>query len=339
MFEQVTKTDQKTNEAVNRKVAQSKQSTTAGLGFVDNRSATVKQHSIKQVADGRAHLEQISQLKPVTQLNRDLHNKIYYGKADERGAYQNQDNAPQNVHTTVDTLNDAIGLNMGTLGGALPMGAKRAGIRAAILNRDADNTLTADEKSWAAWLAPDINALLLPDMTGFQCRADMNMDDSWFQRLWAVIFTPTKHHILDHADGWKQEDHSVNLDGVDRERMKWTGQQRTCHNNYVATDNAGEPAAYDNLEQALPDPMKDQVIERTQSWLRGEVMHRFWRLTSKMGLDFFAAGPSTQVDFVRDVNATERANGRRRITDSEWEHAVAKGYVEDDGNVTRIDPV
>ncbi|NQY09961.1 MAG: hypothetical protein HRT71_10675 [Flavobacteriales bacterium] len=73
----------------------------------------------------------------------------------------------------------------------------------------------------------------------------------------------------------------------------------------MKSDRAGEDAAYDKLIKDLPK-MGPAIYNRTTEWLSGPVMHRFWRLTSKIGLDFFAAKPKTPVDFVRDTKATTK---------------------------------
>ncbi len=284
----------------------------------------------------------IMQMRPIYQLQKNIHHTVYYGKGDrggQRERYMRANLAPMATHhCTVDTLNTGIGLTQNTMSG--PIGQKRINIRTAIDDRGGDANLSQDEKDWAAWLEARREPLLLPDMTGAQCRYDMRLDNSWWKRTWKRLFPPSRHKIDDgqgQGRTWKQEAHSRNIQPNTGTRFGWTNAQRTLHNNFVESDRAGLRTARTELEEGLPSrAMFDEVKTRSWSWFQDVVRRRFWRLTSKMGLDFFAHR-NTNVDFVRDQNYVEVMNGRRSITNSEWEHAQNQGYL---GNsVTRRDPV
>ena len=200
--------------------AQRKSKSIKGISLLDNR----KSHESQVNKKSNEHVP-IAQYVKVAQLNEDIHNKVYYGHGTEWAAYMAKNQGATNDHTTVDSLNQAIGLSQSTMGGQHPMGQKRDAANAAILNRSGDGSLSNDERKWTKWLVPEIKALLLPDMTGAQCRNDMSMDDSYYQQTWACFFPPTKHKIKDSGEGWKQEAHSVKLDGGKGEKKAWTGQR------------------------------------------------------------------------------------------------------------------
>ncbi len=282
--------------------------------------------------------------KEQTIQRKGIYDTVMYGHTDARRPYLATDKSDDGSmpHLTVDTLNAAIGLtNDGLQGG---MVSKRKAIEDAIAPRPRTD-LGQEEFEWTQWLYQRREALSLPSMDGTQCRADMKMDDSWLQRFYSIFNTPTQHNV-EGRDGrrWKQESHQINVvDGIDdikegyglqENRYTWNNQQRDEHNKYVLNPNGLNENIFNDQD------VRDQIEDRTHYWLRsqGPVLYSFWRLTSKMGIDFFAS-IGKNIAFVRNPNQPSHiVGGRKSITDSEWEHANKEGNIQD-GTVTRHDPI
>lgn len=333
MYEQVEKPKENKGRTVADSVTQKKNNGLQAFGFVDNRPDIIVQKKLQ---------EKVNKGPQTIQL-KDIHDTVFYGHTTARRPYLATDKSDDHSmpHLTVDTLNHAIGLSNETMVGGLDH--KRMTIRN-VVNQPIGN-LSNEEFAWVNWLRARLEVLLLPSMTGVQCRTDMKMDDSWLERLRSVFNTPTRHTIAGrNGSEWQQENHSVNVvDGIDEvkeayyineERYAWTDLQRNSH-DALARDLTP-------LEDDLfpVEDVRNQIEYRTTYWLgqSGPVLNRFWRLTSKMGIDFFT-DLGKHVAFVRNANQPEHiAHGRRSITDSEWGHANQQGNIGDQ-TVTRHEPI
>ena len=248
--------------------------------------------------------------------------------------YLNSRNPPQ-THKTVDELNAAIGLTNDNLQ-TETMGVKRAVIMAATPNGGRVDR-EQQERAWSAWLAERRVPLLMHDMTGAQCRSDLDIDERYEGPVGEFVRpVPERHMIASGNNGqdWIQEEHEVNILNNEHDigMLEWTDEHRDLHDDFVNAVEGEDVEAADQLGVAVGG----RVVGETVAWLRGNVMHRFWRLTSKIGLDFFN-NENIQVAFVREADAQpHERNGRRSITDSEWEHAQERGYLGD--NVYRVNP-
>lgn len=347
------------HKAVANQIVQRRGGQTAPQAFVDRRSSNESQSA----------LQRAMVCQPTIQMNKNLNDTIYYGYALARHPYLAHDRSADKSmpHLTVDSLNKAIGLSNLTLK-QYPMGIKRKRIQDAIAD-DNSRDLSQDEKDWASWLCVRSNVLLMHDMTGEQCRYDMNMknlSDSFYNR-WAPSFltfgssfennVDSKELILNYKDDndtnkktWTEEDHSANVANRTPYKHIWTPTQIEAHDKYVDSSLNDDWADCKNaLNRAFnfTDNLLQEdspVLELTNKWLSQDVMHRFWRLTSLMGLDFFVH-KGKHIVFVREKNQQPHfdAEGRKSITDSEWDHARDLGYVKDEHNpngyVERVNPV
>ncbi len=275
----------------------------------------------------------------VIQMDKDISDTVFYGYGEARQPFLARDRSVDQSmpHQTVDTLNEAIGLTNEAMVG--PMGTKRATVKG-VLNHP-QGGLSRDERAWIVWLQRNKKALLMPSMTGKQCREDMKMDDSWWATFTKKIIPPKKHNIkgLNNIT-WKQESHDVNVvKNRQQQDYGWNINRRIAHNNYVNGMSADDNALTVDLENSFADAnIVDYIIESTLIWLDGDVMHRFWRHTSLMGLDFFVAR-NKNVAFIREQGQDNViVNGRNPITDSEWMHATNQNYVLN-GHVERVTPI
>lgn len=339
-------TKSSSHKAVANQLVQRRGGQTAPKAFVDRRSSNESQRALQRVMVRQSTI----------QMNKKLNNIIYYGYKKARNEYMEANNLNKdNVHCTVDSLNGAIGLKDDYLR-SLPMGGKRKMIQDAIV--DDSRVLSQDEKDWASWLRDRQAVLLMWEITGEQCRYDMNMKGlvkSWYNYL---PFSPApasaSRNIV--AEGkiravcnknWIVENHSVNVPKRAVNRDVWTPEQIEAHNKYVdSSKDYDDHIKTLNSAFGFSDTSDDDspVLKLTDEWLQKDVMHRFWRLTSLMGLDFFVA-KKKYIVFVREENQKPHFDeeGRKSITDSEWEHAEKlkyfKGRSKLNGYVERVKPV
>lgn len=349
----IHETKSSNHNAVANKIGQRRGGQTSPKAFVDRRSSNESQRALRRVMV----------CQPTIQMNKKLNDIIYYGHDNVRKPYMLGNGLNRsNAHCTVDSLNEAIGLTNNSMNG--PMGSKRKVIYDAIDQKD--RGLSKDEKAWTQWLRARKNVLLMPEMTGEQCRHDLNLyrlTDSFYNR-WAPSFLTFGSAFVNDADRkksipnfkhgneqnhktWTAENHSVNVAGRTPKKQIWTPTQIDAHDNFVASDNTKYIECCNKLNESFGFTVggKDSpIFTLTDKWLSEEVMHRFWRLTSLMGLDFFVQ-KGKNIVFVREENQKSHfdAEGRKSITDSEWEHAKRLKYVKSRSNpnglVKRVDPV
>lgn len=290
-----------------------------------------------------ADILQAYRTSSVFQFDREIHDTVFYGRSTPRRRYLATDSSADNSmpHLTVDTLNEAINLTNEAIKGA-PMQIKRQCIMDA-LNPNNNYGLSQDEVAWKQWLNQRQAPLLMNEMNGEQCRADMRMDNDFWKGIMLWILPSTQNMIRGIGPNlWQEEAHDVNVDrtlhsrySVEATQRDWNDAEYTAHDAYVDNYN-GDPLR----NEIKDDEVINNIFFRTDKWLTDVVMDKFWRLTSLMGMDFFVAR-GKHIDFIRANNEgtdPDPQTGRRSITDSEWLHAQNQGYLMD-GNVTRKSPI
>lgn len=294
-----------------------------------------------------------------------INKHVFYGHSHARSEYtatkKDLDNASANTHLTVDSLNRAIGLTSAVKTSiSIPIGLTRAIIKTA-LEPNGGRELSKDVEAWRDWLYRRKEILLMRDMTPNQCRYDMGIKDEKGKEHLDNAIVP---YILNSKNGitygrtWKEEDYTVNFTKAQLEvrnkstkktysstflgRVKsWTGKanvydhMKVCekHNDIVnANDVDTFNKSKDNFKKLTGDKIANEIINKTDKWLKGPVVKRFFRFTSLMGMDFFASRRNTII-FVRGnrngPGQNYTGNQAKSITDSEWEHAIDMKYLGD----------
>ena len=279
-------------------------------------------------------------------------------------------------HTTVDDLNRTIGIvpdmfeNMGIFRNQLEEKLSPP--------QETPSTPAQKEAvAWRMWLSESSrkNALQMPEMNTAQFLVDQRLDEATDERKDASAYEQRSmdsdnlsHQIdsgqIDPETGehimWTQEAHKANQQRMlNPQYVYWTPELRQAADSLINAPSLGEKNASEgNIKKAsvgaalkAKNEGKDvknatqtghqwaeKILNNFLRWM-SVVQGRFWRLTSLMGLDFFASRKK-QVLFTRaDPNAPDfvgSAERRRRlITDSEWRHVREMGY-EKTGAVKRL---
>lgn len=335
MYAQIEKQKDNTSRASTNSVAQNNFNNTNKSELIDSRNKAAGQR-ILQSKMHKTHNASIA-----IQMNKDIcPGGVVYGAGFDRENRKGQLRAIHpNTHLTVDELNRDIGLTQASLSG--PMTLKRANINAALALPPAPG-FTADEIAWITWLNLNINALLMHEMDGEQCRTDRKMIGK-FKRFFNKHFRAPRRHVIDAGDGlfWEQEKHRVNrLHAKPQSEKNWNPIAIANHDNMVNADSwPNYVAAKALLDASIGVHDAGEIDIETQAWLNTEVKHRFWRLTSLIALDFFT-NRGNPVEFARPEHQADRPleadRTKRSITDSEWAHANKRGYIG--RGVTRVDP-
>lgn len=281
---------------------------------------------------------------------------------------------PDQRHTTVDELNRTIGL-VPDIFENLGIYRKELQKKVAKAEGGADTPAHQEATAWREWLSEPsrMDALMMGEMDTNQFLVDQRLDEDTDERKDAAAYEQKSmdsdqlsHDInsgqVDPETGkaitWKQEAHKANQEReLGAQYVFWTPALRQATAAMANAPDLGKKseaesdvkeASMDAAAQAQaagrevsPEAGKQwgqRILENFMRWM-SVVQGRFWRLTSLMGLDFFASRKK-QILFTRaDPNAPDfkgaASRRRRMITDSEWRHVREMGY-EKSGAVKRL---